>query len=695
MEEKYPQKKWWWFLVFAALPVLAWGMLLLTAAAHQAAAQGVPVTVNEEEPNAPQKVSTTADLPVVGSFTNLQKLLEKAHSTTLLHGGRLIRSSLAVGAGADAAVDNSMSLQKSAQQTPAPAAEAEDYATTNLQVEGVDEADIVKTDGQYLYQVNKGRIIIARAYPPGEMKICSTLQFNDTGFTPRELYVDHNRLVVIGTAHQEIPVQPMPKNPQEPLLPQSQKSIAIYPPPPYRQSTLKTIIFDISNKENVRQLREIELEGHYVSSRKIGPALYLVANKSVGDYWIMPADAENSAPSYRDTAIKEDFIKIGYDRIRYFPGFLTPNYLLVAGLNLEKSTAPVKVQTYLGASENIYASLEHLYVAVANYGSGDPEIKRPPSGPDTMLYKFALDNGTVAYTAQGKVPGTVLNQFSMDEYKEHLRLATTTGSPWGSGEEISKNNVYILDPELQITGRVEDLAPGEKIYAARFLGEKGYMVTFRTVDPLFVIDLQDPQKPRLLGALKIPGYSDYLHPYDENHLLGFGKETMEIPQKDHQGSTIGSTIIDLGMKLSLFDVSDVQNPVEKFKTTIGGRGTHSELLQNHKALLWSKDKNLLAFPLTVMETKSTTPQGIPGYGEFTFQGAYIYNIDMQKGFQLKGKITHLDKEDYLKAGHHWYDSDKNVERILYINDTLYTLSPSRIKANTLANLQEIGSLHIP
>lgn len=695
MEEKFPQKKWWWFLVFAALPVLTWALLLFTAdvLVLEASAQGLPVAVNGEELNSPEKdpVSVAADLPVIGSFTNLQKLLEEARSTALLYEGRLRRSSLALDSGAEAVLD-SMSLGKNAQKTPAPAMKTEDYSTTNLQVEGVDEADIVKTDGQYLYQVNKGRIVIARLYPPGEMKICSILQCSDAGFTPRELYVDQNHLVVIGTAQKEIP---MPLDPQEPRHSEFQKSIAIYPPPPYRQSTLKTIIFDIQDRENVRQLREIELEGHYVSSRKIGPALYLVANKGLDDYRIMKEGTEYSTPSYRDTAIKEDFINIGYERIRYFPGFLTPNYLLVAGLNLEQNTAPVEVQTYLGASENIYASLEHLYVAVTNYGRGDPEIKRLPSGPDTMLYKFALDNGGVEYTAQGKVPGTVLNQFSLDEYKGHLRLATTTGSPWGSGEEISKNNVYILDPKLQITGRVEDLAPGEKIYAARFLEERGYMVTFRTVDPLFVIDLQDPQKPRLLGALKIPGYSDYLHPYDENHLLGFGKETMEIPQKDHQGRTVGSTVIDLGMKLSLFDVSDVQNPVEKFKTTIGGRGTHSELLQNHKALLWNKEKNLLAFPLTVMETKSSTPEGFPGYGEFTFQGAYIYNLDLQKGFQLKGKITHLNKEDYLKAGQHWCDSNKNVERILYISDTLYTLSPGRIKANALTDLKEIGSLHIP
>lgn len=692
MDKKYLQKKWLWPLAFAALPVLIWGLLLFTAAAQQASArEGLTATLKGEEAGGQKQghVSITADLPVVGSFSNLQKLLEKTLSDTFYYVKRPGQGLFFVTEDIAAAVEKSnISVQENAMRAPTTSAKDKEFSTTNLQVEGVDEADIVKTDGQYLYQVNKGRVVIIKAYPPGEMTICSILPFSDTEFTPRELYVDQDRLVVIGSSQKEIPAV------QEPSI-DPHKNTAICPPPFYHQSILKTLIFDISNRENVQQLREIELEGHYLTSRKIGSTLYLVANRDLDYHWIMAEGMENPVPSYRDTALKEEFINIGYEQIRYFPGFLTPNYLLVAGLDLEEGAAPVKVQTYLGAGENIYASTEHLYVAVTNHGTGDPEIKRPPGGPDTMLYKFALDNGAVEYTARGKVPGTVLNQFSLDEYKGHLRLATTTGFSWDSGENISKNNLYILDQTLQITGRVEDLAPGERIYSARFLGEKGYMVTFRNVDPLFVIDLQDPCRPRLLGALKIPGYSDYLHPYDENHLLGFGKETMEIPQKDRLGRTVDSTVIELGMKLSLFDVSDLQNPLEKFKTTIGGQGTHSELLQNHKALLWNRDKNLLAFPVTVMETKNSVPGDFPGYGEFTFQGAYIYSIDLQKGFQLRGKITHLDEEDYLKAGQYWFDLDKNIERILYINDTLYTLSPGRLKANALAGLQEIGSLPIP
>lgn len=157
-------------------------------------------------------------------------------------------------------------------------------------------------------------------------------------------------------------------------------------------------------------------------------------------------------------------------------------------------------------------------------------------------------------------------------------------------------NVYILDEALKVAGRIEDIAPGERIYSVRFMGDRAYMVTFKQVDPLFAIDLKDPKAPKILGALNIPGYSDYLHPYDGNHIIGFGKDTVEK----------GSMAYYQGMKPAVFDVSDVAHPKEKFKEIIGGRGTESELLHNHKALLFDREKNLLAFPVTVMETEKVS-----------------------------------------------------------------------------------------
>ncbi|MFA6294352.1 MAG: beta-propeller domain-containing protein, partial [Victivallales bacterium] len=303
----------------------------------------------------------------------------------------------------------------------------------------------------------------------------------------------------------------------------------------------------------------------------------------------------------------------------------------------------------------------------------------------TKIFKFNMNDGRLAYVASGKVPGSVLNQFSMDEYEDCFRIATTQGDVWRSGEGASKNNVYVFDGAMNMVGKLEGIAPGEKIYSVRFMGERGYMVTFRTVDPFFVLDLKDPCNPRILGELKIPGYSDYLHPYDANHVIGFGKDAVEL----------WGAAFYMGMKMAIFDVSDVSKPREMFSEKIGDRGTDSELLRNHKALLFSKDRNLLAFPVRVMEVKGDgSGSNVLQYGSFSFQGAYVYSVNLRKGFVRKGKITHLSREDYIDAGNYWYDSEKDIERIIHIDDTLYTLSKGMIKANNLDDLRETGSLEI-
>jgi len=645
------------------------------------------------------------DLPVVGSFENLKTLLAQAQNSgpRFFDGLDRVRQK----AESFSAVSTVKSPLMKARDDSAP-----DYSATNVQVKGVDEADVVKTDGNYIYQVNNQRVIIARAYPPEEMKIVATLNFHGENFTPTEMYVDNKYLVVIGNNYYSVA---QPKE-SAPLNPEARRKTEIYPPV-YGRGTVKALIYDISDKENIIKVREAELEGNYITSRKIGSALYLIANKYIDYYRIMEDKGEPPTPSYRDTAGKPEFNGINYSDIRYFPNSAASNYLMIGGLNLDKPDKAMEVSTYLGGGENVYASQDNLYIAVTQYEAAEQKpaqdavsgLRRllpiPAFNSKTVLYKFALERGQVKYTASGEVPGTVLNQFSMDEYKGYFRIATTKGEAWRNDEHTSKNNVYILDNALKITGRIEDVAPGEKIYAARFWGDRGYMVTFKTVDPLFVIDLKDPQSPKILGALKIPGYSDYLHPYDENHIIGFGKDTVEITPKDWSGSETKPMAFYQGMKIAVFDVSNVENPVEKFKEVIGDRGTDSELLRNHKALLFSKEKNLLAFPVTVAEVNNPQTEGnskgeiigMPQHGQVTFQGAYVYNIDLSSGFTLKGRITHHSSgENSQQTGYNWYaDGTRNVERIIYINDTLYTLSKGMIKANDLNSLEEINSLPIP
>jgi len=548
----------------------------------------------------------------------------------------------------------------------------DDYSTTNVQVQGVDEGDIVKTDGNYIYQVNRERVVITKADVPESMKVVSTLEFTEKNLNPQELYLHDQRLIVIGTSRAYFPVKIM----------KDEVQLEIYPAPQYSQRSVKVLIYDMSDRENLKLLREVELEGRYVSSRKVGPALYLIANDQL-DYYRIKNNEMNIMPSYRDTALNDEYVNIGYDSIRYFPSAICSNYMIVAGIDVEGNDT-ANVSAYLGAGQNIYASTENLYVAVSDYSRATGKSVREET---TQLYKFAMKDAQLTYLCKGEVPGTILNQFSMDEYGNTFRIATTKGNIWATDESISKNALYILDSVLSITGRVEDMAPGEKIYSVRFMGDRAYVVTFKTVDPLFVIDLKNPEKPAILGALKIPGYSDYLHPYDENYILGFGKDTVEIKGQAYY----------LGMKVALFDVTDVSNPIQKFSENIGDRGTDSELLSNHKALLFSKEKNLLAFPVTLMEIRDSSEKvkmDSLQYGEFTFQGALVYQLDLENGFKLKGRITHISDEEYKKAGNSWYNSDKNVRRIIYIGDDLFTISNGMIKANAIGDLREKGSVAI-
>ncbi|MGE5392052.1 MAG: beta-propeller domain-containing protein [Deltaproteobacteria bacterium] len=620
--------------------------------------------------------TTVNPLPVVGSREKLVELLKQS-------GNYYPRMYMA---------EDAMPTTMQKSKTAAPAvdaagavnnAKADEYSKTNTQVEGVDEADVIKTDGNYIYQVNRNRILIISAQNPAKMQVLSKLEFNENDFAPQEIYIDKTKLVVIGHTYINIP---------GPCY-QASGVQAKCPPVYYNRQSTRALVYDIQNKSQLKKIRELEIEGSYVSSRKIGDTLYLISNENI--YYANSDDI--MIPYYKDTAAGSQPISIGYNQLRYFPDHIYPAFINIAAINTANTGQKAQVETYLGNAENIYASTGNLYIAASTY----QQVVRPlvkdsaaSSQQLTTLYKFSLKASGIAYSGKGEVPGTILNQFSMDEDKGYFRIATTTGEVWGTGSNISKNNVYVLNSDMKLVGRLEDIAPGEKIYSTRFMGDRAYMVTFKKVDPFFVISLKNPAKPYILGKLKIPGYSDYLHPYDENHIIGFGKDTIETKIDNGRDSMA----FYQGLKVAVFDVTDVNNPKEMSKVIIGDRGTDSELLYNHKALLYSREKKLLAFPVTVMKIRESDKgkdiSNWPAYGSFEFQGAYIYQIDLQKGLQFKGRITHVSQEELLKAGDSWYDSDKNIERIIYIGNNLFTLSPSQIQANAWSSLRLTGKLDL-
>ncbi|MEM4255135.1 MAG: beta-propeller domain-containing protein [Candidatus Norongarragalinales archaeon] len=332
----------------------------------------------------------------------------------------------------------------------------------------------------------------------------------------------------------------------------------------------------------------------------------------------------------------------------------------------------------------------------------------------TVIHKFSLGK-EIAYLGKGEVVGTVLNQFSMDEHNGYFRIATTTepsfrgdvimtvGVPEGAvaapqaerpEETKQKNHVFVLNDKLEVVGKLTDLAPGERIYSARFMGDRLYLVTFKQTDPLFAIDLSDPANPRVLGQLKIPGYSNYLHSYDENHIIGLGKSA--LPAKAGEFGD-GDFAWYQGLKLSLFDVSDVNAIKEVAKYDIGDRGSESYALHDHKAFLFAKSKNgLLVIPVLEARINPTKyPQGVEpsSYGDYIFQGAYVFNLDVATGFMLKGRVSHADQSAFDKAGYYYW-GNTDVQRSAYIENVLYTISNRFVKANDLNSLASLGSVEI-
>ena len=539
----------------------------------------------------------------------------------------------------------------------APAASG--YSTTNIQVAGVDEADIVKTDGEHIYVVSGNKTIIVKAYPPEQAQIVSEIELEGTIIG---IFINGDRLVLF---EQEMPYYVYYDD-----VPVVEESYV-----PYISPAIAIKVYDVSDRENPQLQREVSSDGQYISSRMIGDYTYVVANEPVYE-----EEGELNLPKIHvggnETEIPATDIYYSDVSDYYYM------YTTIIAINTQNDDQEPTYETILlGASSNLYVSLNNIYLTFPVWGT-DILGREVWDSPKTSIHRIHVEGDEIEYVASGEVPGMVLNQFCMDEYDGHFRVATTT---YG---ETTRNHVYILDMDLNIVGSLEDLAPGETIYSARFMGERGYLVTFKQVDPLFVIDLSDPYNPEELGYLKVTGYSDYLHPYDENHIIGIGKETTDA----------GEFAWYLGVKISLFDVTDVSNPVEISKYEIGDRGTDSPVLWDHKAFLFDKSRNLLVMPVLVAEIdESEYPEGVPSwaYGEPVWQGAYVFHISPDVGLNLTGGITHIEDLADLEQDYPYFYSPFAVTRSLYIDDVLYTISQAKIMMNSLENLDYINEVELP
>lgn len=615
----------------------------------------------------------------------------------------------------------------------------EGFSTTNIQVAGVDESDIVKTDGQHIYAVNDKNILIFKARPAAETSLLTTLKLDSR---PQEIYLAGNKLVVFGYKEVIYP-QPMVQ-----FVPQS----------PYTFLA----VYDITDPAKPNLLRRFDFEGSYTASRMIEDRLYFITttyNFYPAAESITPKVMENGAVISGDQSTDRYIVPDMY----YIDAPTSYNTSTASVIDLSKLDDPLRSQVYfMPAGEITYASHNALYLAYTKYVSEyqlrmtaareilfgrlsdrdrsrinqidaidsailsddekankvnqvienylsrlsnderDQLLKNLDEDfnrryPDitkelekTVIHKIAFSEKGLEYKGSGEVIGRLLNQFSMDEKDGYLRLATTRNRSWfmplfagfskiaimpSQQNNDSYNNVYVLDENLKTVGTIEDLAKGERIYSARFMGDRAYIVTFKQTDPLFVIDLSQPTAPTVLGLLKIPGFSNYLHPYDETTLIGIGKEATD---NGEQGVDVQ------GLKVSLFNVADPTSPKELASIALGGRGSDSVALYDYKAFLFSKEKNLLVLPATLTQKGTTDYQAL-------FQGAIVFNVTATT-LAEQGRINfRLPSEISAQKVY----TDDTARRSLYIGDDLYVLSSATLKAAPLNSLRVSRSLDLP
>lgn len=564
------------------------------------------------------------------------------------------------------------------------AEETKEYSTTNIQVENVDEADITKTDGNYIYSLSENAVIITDVRKAEEMKVVAKIADGDSNTMPEDLLLYQDKLVVI---YEKV------------------KSNFSYYSSYNNKNTTYVAIYNISNPEEPKEIKNYEIEQSYYTSRCIEGKLYVIASGR------LRKEKENIITYYQEDGKQID---PGFSNISRIKDLNTDCQTILSMFNLNKTEEKVKISSYLMNIENAYVSENNIYLLDEKYSYSfeakpinifgwkgllaildDEWIEEEETGYHTEIYKFnLLEDGSIKFDKKASEKGKTINQFSIDEYENNLRVALY---------DEDGSRVVIFDQNMKKIGETEKLAEGEKMYSSRFLGNKAYLVTYKTIDPLFVVDLSNPTAPKVLGKLKIPGYSTYLHPYDENHIIGIGMQTEEKVNRNASGKVISTTATITGMKMALFDVSDVNNPIQISDAIIGDKRTTSAILTNHKALLFSKEKQLLAIPVnnyeedfelkTSSDTYSSMIDAYSNYNkEYISEGYFVYRINLTDGFQLKGTITH----NTTKSKYSYYDNynKSRLLRGLYIEDDLYTISEDYIKVNKLEDLQEISQLKI-
>lgn len=550
-----------------------------------------PVAEQDTESSVqPEEVTASGEFKQADSEEELYKTLQELEKQTgsYARGGdiMLLEESAEI-ATMDAGASDTAANQKVTGEA--------DYSQTNVREAGVDEGDVVKTDGSYLYILKSSGSVRIVDIRETKMKEVAEIQPEKLNESIEDLYLDGDRLMLVTTGYESS---------------MEEAESDMYTVNRYQYTALT--VYDITEREHPEMTGRITQEGDYLQSRKNGDYVYLLTqySPSLGD-------------SFEDSSVMPlvNEQKLAISDV-YLPDQTSqPDYLVASGINIQDPENVISSKAIVSGATDFYMSSDNLFICNNNWNDGKSS---------TEILRFACEDGEITAGAMCELPGFLNDTFSLDEYQGYLRVLLTEDS---NGES---NSLYILDADMQVTGAIRDLADGETIRSARFMGTMAYFVTFRQTDPLFCADLSDPDNPQILSELKLTGFSSYLHPYGDHLLLGVGYEAEE------------ETGSQTGVKLSMFDISDPSQVEELDKYVIKG-ASYLPSDYNYKAILADGEKNLIGFVCD---------------GEYL-----VFSYDEEKGFQNLLTYTMSDWE--------YWDGDASC-RGVYAGDEFYIVDQDEV-----------------
>lgn len=530
-------------------------------------------------------------------------------------------------------------------------AEKGDYSKTNVQVEGVDEEDTLKNDDRYIYKIiNSSSIVIMDTKP--NLHIEGRIELKESeanSYYFENMFLEGNQLIILGEERR--PYEPR----KIPITFQNNKIQEI------GRVYTHIRIYDITNKSAPQLVRQVSVQGTQQAIRKIGDTLYVVNNNPMIQKAINVCTTEDLLPAYKDSLLGDEVQLLNPNQVYDVPWAdhrpMLNSITIIASIHLKQSKS-IEMNMLLGDVSEVYMSKEALFLEIG--------------GKVNTISRFNVEQQSLNYVGTGVIDGYLYNQFAMDLYDNYLRVATTG---YDSKTHQTTNNLFIFDKNMNQVSSLTGLAPTERIYSARFEGKTGYLVTYKQMDPLFVIDLSNPMLPKVKGELKIPGVSTYLHPISDQFVVGIGVATMDEDEEAYKYKNL--ELVSAGIKLSLFDVSNPNMPKEVNKIILGTMGSYSSAQYNHKAVTVHKGKSMLAIPVYIIYNESRQLNN--------FKGAYVFAVE-------NGKLVGKAKLGKLNETQKGYYNNYNEDRVCYIGDRLYYLYDNKINEYNIDDFKRLQTI---